>query len=51
MDWSIGSIHPSKLFFAASTVWPSEPEAELRRLDVTSLEGEACLALPKTSTN
>src|SRR6516165_1631179 len=23
MDWSIGSIHSSKLSFAASTVWPS----------------------------
>src|SRR6516165_3772210 len=28
MDWSIGSIHSSKLSFAASTVWPSTPAAE-----------------------
>jgi hypothetical protein len=28
MDWSIGSIHSSKLSFAASTVWPSTPVAE-----------------------
>src|SRR5437016_3421264 len=26
MDWSIGSIHSSKLSFAASTVWPSISE-------------------------
>ncbi len=28
MDWSIGSTHPSKLFFAASTVCPSTPAAD-----------------------
>jgi hypothetical protein len=28
MDWSIGSIHPSKLLFAASTVCPSTPAAD-----------------------
>jgi hypothetical protein len=28
MDWSIGSIHPSKLFFAVSTVCPSTPVAD-----------------------
>src|SRR6516162_9043330 len=36
-DWSIGSIHSSKLSFAAATVWPSEP---LRA------EGEWLLRLP-----
>jgi hypothetical protein len=28
MDWSIGSIHSSKLSFAAATVCPSTPAAE-----------------------
>jgi hypothetical protein len=28
MELSIGSIHSSKLSFAASTVWPSTPAAE-----------------------